>query len=495
MEKPEEKESYSTALKSTSIVGGSQFIGILISIVRTKFVAVLIGPSGVGTLGIFQGIIDLIRSATGLGISFSCVKSIAEASTKDNTQNISEATTILRRWVWATGIIGMSIAILACKILSTYSFGNSKYAVSISLISCVILFNSLQEGQLGLLQGLRLINKMAKARIVGGLTGLFLTLPIYWYWGVGGIVPSIIVNSIAMLVVSHYFAGSISWTKTPLSFRKSFYGGLSMARLGFFIVISGFGMTATMYITRYYLVNQGGMDLVGQFQAAWNISNIYIGLILNSMLADFFPRLTQVNHDNKLVCRYTNEQSETTFILGGPMIALILLFLPVVISTLYSDKFIDCIKILDWQLAAEFITFMTWPLGVIFLAKGKGHYSILTDFVWFLTYLVTVFLGWKYWGIEILGIAVLIANITKHIIVFLIVKYCFEFSWSRRSLKLIAINGISSIVCFIILRYVPGPYKYLYSGLVFVALSSYSVVELNSLVNLKDFLKNRLFRK
>ena len=65
--------SYEQALKSTGIVGGTQFLTILITVVKTKIVALLLGPAGVGVLGLLQGIVDMIRNATGLGIHFSAV--------------------------------------------------------------------------------------------------------------------------------------------------------------------------------------------------------------------------------------------------------------------------------------------------------------------------------------------------------------------------------------------------------------------------------------
>ena len=40
--------SYEQALKSTGIVGGAQFLTILITVVKTKIVALLLGPAGVG---------------------------------------------------------------------------------------------------------------------------------------------------------------------------------------------------------------------------------------------------------------------------------------------------------------------------------------------------------------------------------------------------------------------------------------------------------------
>ena len=56
--------SYEQALKSTGIVGGAQFLTILITVVKTKIVALLLGPAGVGVLGLLQGIVDMIRNAT-----------------------------------------------------------------------------------------------------------------------------------------------------------------------------------------------------------------------------------------------------------------------------------------------------------------------------------------------------------------------------------------------------------------------------------------------
>ena len=72
--------SYEQALKSTGIVGGAQFLTILITVVKTKIVALLLGPAGVGVLGLLQGIVDMIRNATGLGIHFSAVKDVAAAN-------------------------------------------------------------------------------------------------------------------------------------------------------------------------------------------------------------------------------------------------------------------------------------------------------------------------------------------------------------------------------------------------------------------------------
>ena len=62
----EEKASYRSIMKATSLFGGVQVFNILISIIRSKFVAILLGPAGLGIVGLLQSTIGLVTSLTSL---------------------------------------------------------------------------------------------------------------------------------------------------------------------------------------------------------------------------------------------------------------------------------------------------------------------------------------------------------------------------------------------------------------------------------------------
>ena len=47
--------SYHRILRSTSIIGGASFINIAIGVLRTKVLAVLLGPAGVGLASLYTG--------------------------------------------------------------------------------------------------------------------------------------------------------------------------------------------------------------------------------------------------------------------------------------------------------------------------------------------------------------------------------------------------------------------------------------------------------
>ncbi|RYD72388.1 MAG: hypothetical protein EOP84_23250, partial [Verrucomicrobiaceae bacterium] len=81
--------SHAEALKSTSIMGGSTAVVMLIRMVRTKILAIYLGPAGVGLEAIFDSVLGLIRTAVDLGISNSGVRQIASAAGSGDQQVIS----------------------------------------------------------------------------------------------------------------------------------------------------------------------------------------------------------------------------------------------------------------------------------------------------------------------------------------------------------------------------------------------------------------------
>lgn len=60
-----DKKSYQQILKTTSLFGGVQFFSILIAVIRTKLIAVFIGPSGMGIIALLNSTLGIISSISG----------------------------------------------------------------------------------------------------------------------------------------------------------------------------------------------------------------------------------------------------------------------------------------------------------------------------------------------------------------------------------------------------------------------------------------------
>ncbi len=378
------------------------------------------GPFGVGISGIFQSMVELVRNGTGLGINFSGVKNVAENN--GNPDKVAKTILVLRRWEFGTGLIGTFFIIALCKLFSNYSFGNSNYTLSIAAISITLLINAVSAGQLAILQGLRKIDQMAKATLLGSLLGTIISLPLFKWLGIQGIVPSMILTALGSLSVSWFYARKIKTIKVKMSMPETFREGLGMAKLGFFIVVNGFVATVALYVVRGFIRSHLNLTYVGYFQAVWLVSTMYINVLLNSMLADYFPRLSAIKEDEKSSNELINQQLEMTLLVGAPMLMIMITFATLTINVLYSSAFYPAITVLQWQMMASLFTLISYTIGVLFLAKNTGWQAIISETIRQAVFIAFVFFGWKTFGFNVLGIGFVAANIVCLIYCFYIVS-------------------------------------------------------------------------
>src|SRR4051794_30078087 len=120
---PEGKGTYGEILKSTAWIGGSSALTIAIGIVRTKAMALLLGPAGLGLFGLYGSIADLAFSIAGVGINSSGVRQIAEAVGSNDTERIARTIVVLRRMSVLLGLFGALLLVLFSRQVSTLTFG------------------------------------------------------------------------------------------------------------------------------------------------------------------------------------------------------------------------------------------------------------------------------------------------------------------------------------------------------------------------------------
>jgi len=154
--------SYGQILKSTTLVGGSQVINILLGIIRTKFLAVLLGPSGIGLMGLYTAVTGTVGTMTSMGIGASGVRQIAEAVGTADELRIALTVSTLRRAALVLGLVGMALTIVLSSQLSRLTFGNTEHTVAIALLSVTLFLGAVSGGQTALIQGMRRIADLAK---------------------------------------------------------------------------------------------------------------------------------------------------------------------------------------------------------------------------------------------------------------------------------------------------------------------------------------------
>ena len=111
---------YRQIFKNTSLIGGSAFINILIGMIRTKFIAVLLGPTGIGLMGIYDSLTVTFSTFWGFGLSTSGVRQIAMV--KNLNAPLKEAAVIksLQTALFWLGMLGMFCMLLLSSLLSQW---------------------------------------------------------------------------------------------------------------------------------------------------------------------------------------------------------------------------------------------------------------------------------------------------------------------------------------------------------------------------------------
>ena len=205
MEDKREATSHVEALKSTSIIGGSTAIVILIRMVRTKVLAILLGPAGIGLEAIYESIISLAKIVVDMGISVSGVRQIASAVGSGNQATIAATVFTLRRLCLVLGIFGAAALFLMREEVSRLTFGNADHAFDIGLLSVILPLSALERGQGVLIRGLRRTTDLAKIHMVGTALAVSVCIPIAYIWGLQGIPACmVLMTAVGVLITWSY---------------------------------------------------------------------------------------------------------------------------------------------------------------------------------------------------------------------------------------------------------------------------------------------------
>ena len=489
----EEKSSYRSIMKATSLFGGVQVFNIIIAIVRSKIVAVLLGPAGMGIMGLLTSTTGLVQSLTNFGLGTSAVRDISAANESNDFNRISKITTVFRRLVWITGLLGTISTFLLAPWLSELTFGNKEYNIAFMWLSASLLLNQLASGQNVILQGTRQLKYLAKANLLGSLIGLLISAPLYYIKGIDGIVPAIIITSITSFLVAWYFSNKVQITNTKVTKQETIFEGKGMLKMGFMLSLSSLITIGVSYIVRIYISNNGGVEDVGLYNAGFAIIGTYVGLIFAAMGTDYYPRLSGIAHDNQKATNLINQQAEIAILILGPILVVFLIFINWVLILLYSVEFVPVNGLIQWAALGMYFKAASWCIGFLFLAKGVSKLFFWNELITNAYLLLFNVLGYKYFGLTGLGISFLISYILYLIQVYFIVKYKYEFSFNNQFYKIFSVQLLLGMLCFITTKFIPSPLNYII-GLPFIALSSwYSFKELDKRLGLKEILTK--FRK
>ena len=443
------KHSYGQILKSTSLIGGSSVLAIGIGVIRTKAIAVMLGPAGFGLMGLYSSIIDLALSIASLGIGSSGVRQIAESVASGNDARIARTVIVLRRTSVILGLLGAVLVVVFSGPLSTLTFGSDQHAGAVALLGLAVFFRSVSTGQGALIQGMRRIRDLAVIGVMGAFLGALISIILVYFLGERGVAPSLIGAAAMGLVISWWYSRKVKISYPAMTRTEVRQEAASLLKLGFAFMISGVLMMAAAYAVRAIVLRLDGLEAAGFYSAAWTLGGLYVGIILQAMGADFYPRLVGVAEDHPQCNRLVNEQTQVSLLLAAPGVIATITFAPLVIALFYSAKFAEAVEILRWICLGIALRVITWPMGFIIVAKNRQAVFIGAEVAWTV---VNVLLTWfcvEAVGLNGAGMAFFGSYVFHGLMIYPIVMRLSGFRWSaaNRKMGLLFLSLITVVFC------------------------------------------------
>ncbi len=425
--------SHRQILRSSSIIGGASVVNILISLLRTKVAAVLLGPAGIGLIGLFQSLIATASAMAALGFGTVGTRQIAEAAGRKDAAGVAAAR---RALFWGTAIlavIGFALVWLLRETLATRLLGDASRATDVGWLALGVGLTVAAGSQGALLTGLRRIGDIARVSVWSSVLATVIGVSALWLWGPQGLLVFVLATPLGSFLIGHLYVARVPKVQAPSTPMPQLAAQWKeLVRIGIPFMVTGVIVAAGQLAVRGIVQTQLGPSALGQFQAAWVVSVTYMGFVLGAMGADYYPRLTAAIEDRQKVNELVNQQTEVALLLASPVLLILLALAPWAIEILYSSSFDRASSLLRWQIVGDVLKIASWPLGFVLLAAGAGRTFMLTEAL-----AVGVFTGAVWIMLPVIGLAATsFAFVTMYLfylpVVYWLARRRTDFRWDRQ---------------------------------------------------------------
>lgn len=491
----DDKTSYNHAFLATGIFGFIQVSQILITLIKGKFIALLLGASGIGINSLYFSALAIVIQISGLGLAFSAMRNISQAVESNDDLKLRVIVTVFKKWLLLSAIFGGLIVILFAPYISNLTFGDKSHTLSFRLLSLATICSTLNNGNNALLQGTMKIKYIAIASFLSSMFGLVTAVPLYYFFGVKGILPALIITPLMAMLTSNYFVNKLKIKPIQVSYNETYTKGKEMIMMGITMMFASLIGLTGFYGINAFIRHFGNIADVGLYQAGMSLTNASVGAIFTALASDYFPRLASVSDDRKKVTAMANQQAEIITLIAAPLLLFLILASPILVPLLLSHEFvylIDFVKITAFGMLFKAASF---PFGYISFAKGdKKTFFVMEGVLGSLMIFFGNISGYKIGGIMGMAISFVVIYIIYFVIVNIVIKKLYGFSLKREFLRIfiitIAFISSSIVVC------------YLTHGLIFsisisiliIGLFIFTIKELNKRIELREIFNNFILK-
>ena len=439
MERREQDDSYRHVLKYTGVFGGVQGLKVIVALLRNKFTAFLLGEVGMGLNKRFLNISEVLNSWTNFGISFYAVQRISELYEEGTEEDMRRFVGVIRTWSVWSALLGGILCFCFASWLNEHYMPGEQHVLEIMFLSLFVASLPIEAVECSLLKGLRQLRTVAFIEVLAALSTFLFTIPVYFLFGLRGVVFSIVLCGWSVTLIHLYFSVRIYRYRVNLFSHSVVREGWPLIRIGIPYVLAG--VAGAMAAGEVYR-SLGDDATVGLYSAGYSLIVTYASMIFKAMDADFFPRLSSVNHDTVRLNHAINQQIDVCVLLTAPILILFVLFMPLIVRALFASSFLPAVPMAVCAVFYMFFKAVTTPIGYTTLAKGDSWLYLIMECIYNVVFVLLLRYGFHAMGLTGAGIALSVAAMFDLIMIGSVYSAYYHFRLRMKTLSLIIPQGI-----------------------------------------------------
>lgn len=402
-------------LKYTGIFGSVQVLQLLISVVRGKFTAVLIGTGGMGLSDLYHRTSELVSSASNLGIAFSAVRRLAMLHEEGRRDEAERYVCVVRSWMLLAALLGAVLCLACAPWLSRIVANEASGLADFRLLAPVVSLSIIAAGEVAILKGAQQLRALAINAVWTAVGTIVFTLPLYAIYGLRGIVPAMLANAILLLALQlRVSARLFPWR---ISFGRAFVGeGKQLLRLGMAYVVAGVVASGAEMLVRAFLIKTASLTEAGLYAVGLTLTVSYARMVFVAMDSDYFPRLS-ATIDPFEMNRTVNRQIDVLVLLIAPFLIFFCLALPFVVPLLYTSEFLQTIPMVLCAIFYMFFKAIYTPPAYLPLARGDAGLYMVMELTYNVVFATLVVVGYRAYGLAGAGVALSVANFVDFLLI------------------------------------------------------------------------------
>lgn len=421
--------------RASLITGSATMIASVLSLAKSKSIALLQGTDGIGLVAQFASFQGLFAGIAALGLSLGVMKYVSQYL------RAGEYAQVRRFWSSAVAltIIASTAVMVATLIfagpLSIVLVGNDSATLYVRIVGLSVPLSALVGLYSGLITGARAIKPLAAISVSSAFGSLVIAVPTIYYLEKNGLIIQLALSALVALAINFVVARSIfsRWGVSAKIVDSGRHETGMLLKYGLFSLTTALLLPAVMLITQTLVIRTEGLSANGLFQAAWALFWLYVGFATVSVSTYVFPTMS-ATESTEALSEQVNNSLRFLVTATTPISCVIILFPSQILGLLYSSEFSDAATLLQVLAIATGFRILCFPTALSFVAKGHLKEYFILEVSWYVIFICIVVAMLDRSGIAVIGLATAAAYAIYAVAAIVVCKRILGIGYSSKNL-------------------------------------------------------------